>query len=388
LRISTEGDLMAAEGDFMRLSHRDLTALMAALPKLYARASLEEIPRKLLQVVSALVVCFAATYDEWDVDRDGRVHSYRVVEEPVVPEIHAILPRLPALIHEHPLFPALQRQVTQPLKISDFATDRQFLRSRIYNEFYRLVDVQHQMAWFLPGHESPHICLVLNRQRQDFSERDRQILMLLSPHLRQVHSNAMALAKATTPTMPLRDGASEFDWEVVTVSENGQPQSLSQRAAEWLRKYFDTGRFESWPGALRKWIQQQTWATKLDEALFSRRPPLILERGASRLSLTFLPGRDGAGMLLLNKTQTTTWPAGLLQSLPLTSRERDVFRWICEGKTNPEIAGILGISPRTVDKHVEHVLEKLNLENRFQAQRLGWELRTASPAGLPAQRPG
>ncbi|MBU6410624.1 MAG: helix-turn-helix transcriptional regulator [Verrucomicrobia bacterium] len=360
----------------MRLSHRDLTALMSALPELYARASLQEIPRKLLKVVSMLVVCFAATYDEWDVDRDGRVRSYRVVEEPVVPEAHPYLPLLPALIHEHPLFPTLQQQVTQPLKISDFATQQQFRRTRIYNEFYRHLDVQHQMVWFLPGHESPHICLMLNRQRRDFSERDRQMLSLLSPHLRQAHSNAMALAKAEPPSLPLRDGTPELNWEVVTLSQNGQPQSLSSRAAEWLGRYFDGERARVWPETLRQWIRRQAWGTRLDESALSRRPPLIRDGATGRLKVVFLPGRDGAGLLLLSETQTAPWPKGILQSLPLTAREREIFQWLCEGKTNPEISGILGISRRTVDKHIEHLLDRLGLENRFQAQRLGWELRT------------
>ncbi|MGF1448588.1 MAG: response regulator transcription factor [Opitutales bacterium] len=48
----------------------------------------------------------------------------------------------------------------------------------------------------------------------------------------------------------------------------------------------------------------------------------------------------------------------------LTQREGEVSHWVAQGKSNPEIATILGISPRTVAKHVEHILEKLGLENR------------------------
>jgi DNA-binding CsgD family transcriptional regulator len=41
-----------------------------------------------------------------------------------------------------------------------------------------------------------------------------------------------------------------------------------------------------------------------------------------------------------------------------------VARWIREGKTNVEIARIMGISPRTVQKHIEHIFEKLGVESR------------------------
>jgi DNA-binding CsgD family transcriptional regulator len=51
----------------------------------------------------------------------------------------------------------------------------------------------------------------------------------------------------------------------------------------------------------------------------------------------------------------------------LTPRETDVAGWLAKGKTNGEIATILGASPRTVEKHVEKVLEKLGVENRTAA---------------------
>jgi DNA-binding CsgD family transcriptional regulator len=48
----------------------------------------------------------------------------------------------------------------------------------------------------------------------------------------------------------------------------------------------------------------------------------------------------------------------------LTAREREVVEWIAEGKRNREIGEILGCSSRTVQKHVQHILEKLHAETR------------------------
>lgn len=56
-----------------------------------------------------------------------------------------------------------------------------------------------------------------------------------------------------------------------------------------------------------------------------------------------------------------------LATLGLTAREAEVARWIARGRTNPEIAKILDMAPRTVEKHVENILVKLGVENRTAA---------------------
>jgi DNA-binding CsgD family transcriptional regulator len=56
-----------------------------------------------------------------------------------------------------------------------------------------------------------------------------------------------------------------------------------------------------------------------------------------------------------------------LVSLKLTPREAEVLFWISEGKSNQDISVILGASTGTIRKHVEHILSKLNVENRTTA---------------------
>jgi DNA-binding CsgD family transcriptional regulator len=55
------------------------------------------------------------------------------------------------------------------------------------------------------------------------------------------------------------------------------------------------------------------------------------------------------------------------QARPLTAREGEVLRWVGFGKTDKDIGNILGISPRTVHKHLQRVYEKLGVENRTAA---------------------
>jgi LuxR family quorum sensing-dependent transcriptional regulator len=61
-------------------------------------------------------------------------------------------------------------------------------------------------------------------------------------------------------------------------------------------------------------------------------------------------------------------PALVLKSKPLlTYREREVLRWVAEGKTGREIAIILEIAKRTVDAHVNSVTRKLKARSRTHA---------------------
>ena len=59
--------------------------------------------------------------------------------------------------------------------------------------------------------------------------------------------------------------------------------------------------------------------------------------------------------------------AKLSARFQLTEREVQVLRWVACGKTNRDIGDILGLSPRTVNKHLEHVYVKLGVETRTAA---------------------
>lgn len=56
-----------------------------------------------------------------------------------------------------------------------------------------------------------------------------------------------------------------------------------------------------------------------------------------------------------------------VERLGLTRRESEVLIWVSDGKTNVEIGLILGTSPRTIQKHLEHIFEKLGVATRTAA---------------------
>ncbi|MCO5121994.1 MAG: DNA-binding response regulator [Burkholderiaceae bacterium] len=71
-------------------------------------------------------------------------------------------------------------------------------------------------------------------------------------------------------------------------------------------------------------------------------------------------------------------PAALARLSGLTPREIDVIEWVAKGKTNRDIAEILDMSPRTVNKHLEHIYAKLGVETRTAAVAQFGRLRAGS----------
>jgi DNA-binding response OmpR family regulator len=90
--------------------------------------------------------------------------------------------------------------------------------------------------------------------------------------------------------------------------------------------------------------------------------------GDEQLRLQYM-GKLGTNEFLLRlaKDSGAETPAEFSSELGLTTREGEVLSWLSKGKTNRDIAQILGLSPRTVDKHLEQIYSKLGVENRTAA---------------------
>jgi DNA-binding CsgD family transcriptional regulator len=91
----------------------------------------------------------------------------------------------------------------------------------------------------------------------------------------------------------------------------------------------------------------------------------VVHRGDNALVIRLLTGAREC--ILLMEEHTTTLNTAPLESLRLTRREADILVWIQRGKTNREIGMLIGTSPRTVSKHLEHIFEKLGVRTRTAA---------------------
>lgn len=84
-------------------------------------------------------------------------------------------------------------------------------------------------------------------------------------------------------------------------------------------------------------------------------------------ALTFVGGTADEILLRLSRDDPALSLALLRASLPVTAREADVLFWLSQGKSSRDIGEILGLSHRTVTKHLEAIYAKLGVENRTAA---------------------
>ena len=98
--------------------------------------------------------------------------------------------------------------------------------------------------------------------------------------------------------------------------------------------------------------------------------PMVAPGADGRAALSFAyVGEVGMGELLfrLSLHDARADEEVLQGRFPLTAREAEVLLWIARGKSNRDIAAILDLAPRTVNKHLETIFAKLGVENRASA---------------------
>jgi DNA-binding response OmpR family regulator len=117
------------------------------------------------------------------------------------------------------------------------------------------------------------------------------------------------------------------------------------------------------PQPMLQWLEQ---AQKGNAG--SKIPALASFPDNEQLRLQYM-GKLGPNEFLLRlaKDSNVNTPTEFSSELGLTAREGEVLAWLSKGKTNRDIAQILGLSPRTVDKHLEQIYAKLGVENRTAA---------------------
>jgi DNA-binding NarL/FixJ family response regulator len=72
-----------------------------------------------------------------------------------------------------------------------------------------------------------------------------------------------------------------------------------------------------------------------------------------------------------------------LEALGLTAREAEVLLWVAQGKSNADIAGILGCAENTVKVHLARVFEKLGVENRNAASMQAMDVLLRNQGKMP-----
>ena len=205
--------------------------------------------------------------------------------------------------------------------------------------------LSHIPVIFMTGlSETPHIVEGFESGGVDYvvkPVRAQEVLVRLATHVR----NARAVRLA-------REAVDVGGHGVLVLDAQGRVAWRSPQAAAWLREFHPQGLPAAWA---------------------SDGPVEHRSAGADGRVLTVRhAGAVGLGerMLLLRLQAASDVPPTRLSTASLTPRETEVLSWVAKGKTNRDVGEILGMSPRTVNKHLEHVFEKLGVETRAAAAAL------------------
>jgi DNA-binding response OmpR family regulator len=120
------------------------------------------------------------------------------------------------------------------------------------------------------------------------------------------------------------------------------------------------------PSEVQEWLQRRARSESASDLV-----ALSSSTSAIKLQLSYV-GQIAPDEILLRLLEGEFENDNLVlkRKLQLTQRESEVLMWIARGKSNRDIAEILDLSPRTVNKHLEQIYAKLGVENRASAAAL------------------
>lgn len=215
-------------------------------------------------------------------------------------------------------------------------------------------EVRHVPVMFMTGlTETEHVVKGFEAGGLDYVTKPiepAEVLARVATHIR----NARMMSQA-------RHAIDAVSHAAISLRPDGTPLWQTRQAADWMEKYFPGAQAASQalPAVVGEWLIQ---------ALTEEEPaPLAVQQAGLHLHIT-LSRRQRELLLLLEEKLVPMLPS--LEQYQLTPRELEVLSWVAKGKTNRDIAEILGMSPRTVNKHLEHIFVKLGVETRAAAAAL------------------
>jgi len=343
---------------------RSPQSLSDALAELYAPVTLDAFPAKVMRVMRMVIDSDINSYTEVNPARGRVVGSMDV---PAMDENEAAS-RMGRFLHQHPLVQHFVRTGDPSAKqITDFLGQKAFESLGIYAELYQPMRMRKQMAITIASSGSGVLGAIVNRGSRDFTVADRQMLDMLGRHLTQAYQNAELATRLEDERAALSAAAQNVGLGVILLDGEGEIVSLSQRADELLQ-HIDAraGSPRVLPVAVLQWFRHLL-SRPIDGRAVLNRISLPYAGGASVMIVRSAGSpRPGRHTLVLEPDPAAIRP-GALVAAGLTNREAEVLQWIAQGKTNNDIASILGTSPRTVQKHVERLFQKLNVETRIAA---------------------
>ena len=352
------------------LSNLEYRQILECIGALYEEEDLPRLKQRLPAIVARLVPGDLIILDEFDLRRRGAVVVHAT--HPEKADFH-FEPELARLIYEdHPCIQHIARTgCVEPLKITDFMSQRQYRQTRLYREGMRQSGAEYNIGFQVLEPCLPEVTNIsLIRDQSDFSETDRLKLNLLRAHIGRAYIHAGQMAVWRAQAMAASDALAATRQAVIVATAGGAVVLCTDAARKHLACYFkDKPRpGQALPAKLRHWMRTQELPASGSGRVPRPRQPFVTERDGARLTVHFLNGATaGQRLLVLEECRLKLSAEPLQKLLGLTPRRAEVLLWVTQGKTSGEIAIILGVSVSTVHKHTECIFEKLGVETRTAA---------------------
>jgi len=260
-------------------------------------------------------------------------------------------------------------------RLGDLAPREEFLRTELHAKLYRFLGIEHQLLMLVASPDARWRALVLNRRGGEFSEEERSALEALWPHITLAQRNLRRSLRAKAPSLAAE--APDEASGVIVIRSTGAVTLCSEQARIWLAEYFDAvfvARNVTLPAPLMRWAQQRIEDEGGGRRLrVVRRDAFVLSRGDHCLVADLIVDHGKELHLMRLEKAALNAPAASLEALGITPREAEVLSWVAQGKTNREVGMILGSSARTVQKHLEHIFQKIGVESRTAAILKAWQ---------------
>jgi DNA-binding CsgD family transcriptional regulator len=346
-----------------RLRQRDFHAIMEIVERLYSYQTLDACEAGIVESLQRVMDCDSWHLSESDPKRRRvRWTSDWASRRPeTIPNPNEVVARY---MHEHPFLRRWNshREDLKPVTLSDLISRPSWHDTGLYNEIYRPIRIEHMLGVALPGLRPHAVHVVGLRETIDFDDRDRRVLDLLAPHLAAVYRNAEAVGELQTQLAALHHGLEANGRAAILLGPGRRIRQMSARARDLLTSHFRWSDRSALPAPVDGWLRRQ--GLTVDASVAPLRP-LVVERDGRRLTIQILRDRRGP-FLLLSERKLRIGPADIV-SLGLSPRETEVLAWLAHGKSNAEIAGILGLSPATIKHCLERVYGKLDVGTRAAA---------------------
>lgn len=359
------------------LTTKDLVRLNASLLKLYSFQNVSTFSSDLVRLLPALIPADICSYDAIDAHTQQADLQWTPSDVVMIPDGFSILAKH---IDDNPIIRHFKRTGDGSARmVSDFISQRTFRARPIYQEFYKHFGISFHLITALWISGQTVLTLAYHRGEKGFSEQDRRILNCFRPHVLQALQTAHSLSVLHQEAAAKQVALAALNVPVLCTSANGTILWVTPFCKNLLRSYGRPIRHNSLPPDILEWIRSRV--AQLNEADEVRKPvePFTIQGPCGTLFVRYCEC-DSAFIVLFE--EIASFPSSAPIHLGLTHRESEILNWVAQGKTNPEIGTILGISPRTVQKHLERVYKRLGVENRHAAMRMAlnaesWQERSS-----------